>query len=621
MSEKLGARYATSNINFSNTNDQLVSKLCRSHAKASTSHLMKLERDSALSFLKQFVKNGGRKSKDEKVLNSVQLFRLFISYRETEVKKEFFKSEVVDVIHQVLLIYMEKSQDLDKQNLLADRQKGVTNYCFKLNGKTCHNPQQRIKQVEAQLPTGVTKFLETCENDLIVQVVDQVLIECCWFFTNVLIVEDSEVVSCIRKGIHQTLIKVLSSSQNVSVKLHCFWSLRNMSASNLEVAESIIKENVFDLVVNQLNLFKEANIPLIDIVCTEYSSGLQSTYENTVLKMFEQMVELVRNITSYKTGITMEVVKKLIPLVKFFTTSCKNTILLQNSCILMAMLLECFTNDALTYKGDVNSTEDDLKNTFCERKIVLGENVKVIDIFFEENLLRLPLVLLLHKHIDVVNGSLRLIGNVLLGSFEQIEKLVQMGVIKNLLELTKSPNNTIRKEACWCLSNCATTFENTLDFLLPCQVYIDSDMFKKTFNLDVVAVDAKMSAVLWMGHLFAKDRFASIRYELAWFFSNLAQTGGKRALDVIHSSRVYILFCRFLETFVEVSSKSPVLIMDISETLGNIAKDYEMSSVDLMDLKVTIARTLSLVLSWPKVPKDLSKLLKAQTLIHQKKLN
>lgn len=614
MNTVLSARYAVSNINFSNTNEDLVTKLCRSHSKASTSHLMKFERDNALSFLKQFLAKGANrnKDKDDKVLSNVQLFRLFISYRDTEVKFEFIKGEVFDVIHKVMLLYLDKSQELDKQNLLGDRQEGARNYCFKLKNKT-EKSQNMIKHVETLGKEGVTKILETCHNDLLVQMVDQILIECCWFFTNIMITDEKEIIACLKKDIHLSLIKVMRLSQNVSVKLHCFWALRNMSASSVLVVEKLLAEDIYKLTVDQLTIFKDSNVHLINIDCPDYSSGLQSSFENTILKMYEQMIELVRNVASYKVRVDLNIVKTLIPMLKFFTTNCRNTNLLQNCCMVMSILLETLSTDALSSRGD-NRSED----SFIERKVVQGENVNVIQLFFDENLVRIPLVLLLHKNMEVIAASLRLIGDILLGSSEQIKKLIQMGVLKNLFELTKSPNVAIRKDACWCLSNCATTFADTLDHMLACQVFLDVETFKKTFLLDVTPETAKMSAFIWMAHLFAKDGNASIRYEIAWFFSNLCQTSGKNGLELAVSARVHILFCRFLETFVEISQKSPVLITDIVESLGNMVKLFSLSDMDVLDIKVTLSFTLSKMMSWKIIPETFEKLIIAQNLVYEK---
>jgi hypothetical protein len=687
MADVESHRYAVSSANYCSRNEDLIKKLSSAHADISLKAMMVPQRDEALSFLKKVLKVSKKRNNVnyERVLTNVQLFRIFLSYRDTDLKSTFIKGEVATVVHDILIMFKEISKELEKRmpkrvemvgpNLSNDSganmanmnagllntgqlntgllnggkhmgehsngARGAENFCFKWSSDS-----SAIKNVETVATDGSVSTMATNADFVAVQMVDQILIECCWFFTNLFIAEESEVMILFNKGVDETIIDVLKMSPNTSVKMHCLWSLRNACASSLAARDKLMKQNILHVALVQMLLHVSCKVPLIDITCPDYSSGLQTSFENTILKMFEQIVELTRNIVSYKTGITYETAVLLKPMFKYFTTSCKNTTLLKHTFMIMSIILESISsgrkskpltkaidprnfvddifeevllsnkndsfqkesNQKVSNQKEFNTNakderqdsmesrqkEKDLKEKDPKKK----EMQKCIDLFLEENLLGIAHIMMLHKKDDLAEASLRLVGDALLGSSAQITRMIDLGVLRTLIELSKSSRLEIRKEVCWCLSNCATTFSKNLKKFLDCHVILDETTLRESFNMKPSLKVTKMNAMMWLTHLFAQDPKLPVRFELAWFFNNMIQTAGKEALDLAVQHNVHVLICRFLQAVVPISFNASQLIFELCDVLGNVSKDYPIKHIDAVDIYVTLCYTLSEVLLW-----------------------
>lgn len=58
-----------------------------------------------------------------------------------------------------------------------------------------------------------------------------------------------------------------------------------------------------------------------------------------------------------------------------------------------------------------------------------------------------------HNQQNVVSAALRAVGNIVTGDDHQTQVIIQCSVLPCLLELLSSPKDSIRKEACWTISN------------------------------------------------------------------------------------------------------------------------------------------------------------------------
>lgn len=76
-----------------------------------------------------------------------------------------------------------------------------------------------------------------------------------------------------------------------------------------------------------------------------------------------------------------------------------------------------------------------------------------IDDFLNDDLLKKLIKLLDHHTVSVVIPCLRTIGNILTGNDTQTQFVVNCGLIEGLYKIIDHPKRTVRKEACWVLSN------------------------------------------------------------------------------------------------------------------------------------------------------------------------
>ncbi len=58
-----------------------------------------------------------------------------------------------------------------------------------------------------------------------------------------------------------------------------------------------------------------------------------------------------------------------------------------------------------------------------------------------------------HPVLNVQSSALRAVGNIVTGDDQQTQLVLDAGVLPHLLSLLQSPKESIKKEACWTLSN------------------------------------------------------------------------------------------------------------------------------------------------------------------------
>lgn len=59
----------------------------------------------------------------------------------------------------------------------------------------------------------------------------------------------------------------------------------------------------------------------------------------------------------------------------------------------------------------------------------------------------------MHQHPNVVSAALRAVGNIVTGDDLQTQVVINCGALQCLHHLLSSIKETVRKEACWTLSN------------------------------------------------------------------------------------------------------------------------------------------------------------------------
>lgn len=102
----------------------------------------------------------------------------------------------------------------------------------------------------------------------------------------------------------------------------------------------------------------------------------------------------------------------------------------------------------------VENDKEDIITDICWALSYLSDGAKDrIQDLLDQRLLAKMIVLLGHQNVAVAIPSLRTIGNIVTGDDSQTQVAVEAGLIPALNEILSHPKKSVRKEACWVLSN------------------------------------------------------------------------------------------------------------------------------------------------------------------------
>lgn len=417
----------------------------------SDSNPMKLERDSSLSYLQNFLRQRDKMIKgsdklarsEEKLIGHIRFFRLFVLHKDDSFKKEFIRGDVLKTISDIMMLYDSISFELDQSDEVKQNHKDAASYSFKVSAEKKGTVQVSEKEKAAdQTTVDVRKvYVSPTETDELLRRIDQIMIECVWFFTNILISDADDMLFMLDMNVEKNILQIMQHTQNMTVFMHCVWCFRNMSASSFRCHARLLESEILENVVGCVLALKGFDISLVDIQCPESQSGLQSSFDNTIIKSYEQCSDFLLNMINPLKPTTKSLLVTLTPLLKVFLFGCKNALLLKNACTIMSMVLQNAGN-----KPEFSSSEE----------LKLVATCDMVDYLIQQNLVKVVVPLLLHKNIQVQMASLKLVGDVLFATNQQIETVISYGVLSPLYQLTCSKDDVIRKEACWALSNCAT---------------------------------------------------------------------------------------------------------------------------------------------------------------------
>eukprot|EP01017_Pseudomicrothorax_dubius_P030515 TRINITY_DN3818_c0_g1_i1.p1 TRINITY_DN3818_c0_g1~~TRINITY_DN3818_c0_g1_i1.p1 ORF type:complete len:482 (-),score=99.09 TRINITY_DN3818_c0_g1_i1:183-1628(-) len=153
-----------------------------------------------------------------------------------------------------------------------------------------------------------------------------------------------------------------------------------------------------------------------------------------------------------------------------------------------------------------------------ENPEVLGDCIWALT-YFSEAKERIPFIIeagtipklvnhLRKPQLSILIPALRVIGNILLGSQEQCEYVLENGILPYYDELIKHPNKAIQREICWSISNLVTSqkvIEELIQF---------PDIIKTLMKiLESEAID--------------------LRQEVLWTFRNIFKNGSINAIDQV----------------------------------------------------------------------------------------
>jgi len=231
--------------------------------------------------------------------------------------------------------------------------------------------------------------------------------EAAWALTNIASTDFTKQV--VYAGAVEPLVGLLTS-QSADVREQSAWCLGNVAGDCAELRDTVIRAGAVEPIL--ANVRQPESLSLL---------------RNTIWAM--------SNLCRGKPGVQIEVARQVMPVLANTVMLCSDEDTLIDACW------------AFSYLTD-------------------GENER-IDLLVEHK----PVVQALVKHLDSKSSSLiapvlRTLGNVITGTDEQTQVVMDSGILSHLLQLLQHPKKSLRKETCWLISNIAAGNRKQISMLL-----------------------------------------------------------------------------------------------------------------------------------------------------------
>ena len=250
----------------------------------------------------------------------------------------------------------------------------------------------------------------------------------------------------IQSGVVPRLVQFLRMHQYDKIQFEAAWALTNIASGNAEHTAAVIRNGAVPALVSLLNS-KSIEVREQAVWALGNIAGDSPECRNLVLKhkALEYLIPLCQpqQITS----------KQQLGLIRNATWTLSNfcrgkpqphwdyiRIALRALCSLLQVQDDEILQDscwAFSYLSDLDSSQDEVR----------------IDAIVQSGALKSLIQLLGHKNNSVKHPALRAIGNIVTGSDNHTQQVINLGALPKLLNLLESDRPSIKKEACWTISN------------------------------------------------------------------------------------------------------------------------------------------------------------------------
>eukprot|EP01133_Synstelium_polycarpum_P013299 gene13299-15631_t len=355
-------------------------------------------------------------------------------------------------------------------------------------------------------------------------------------------VEVQPPIDCvIDNGLVPRLIALLQCN-NTTVQEEAAWALTNIASGSSQHTQFLINHGI---------------VPnLISIICSPHPS------------VSDQAIWGIGNIAGDSTGMRNMVLENggLTVLLKALKKHPSTSTLLRNSAWTLSNMFrgkplppqEYFIQALPTLDELLNSTDTEVlcDSLWCLSYVSDAPNEQIQTILMRPNIVQRLIAILSNpaNTKSLINPALRSIGNFLTGDDVQTQMVLDAGALNVLKAMLSDAKTSIRKEACWCISNITSGTRDQIEMVL--QTGIFPEIIRR----------ASPSEDLY------------VRKEAIWALSN-ACCGGKRE-QIVHMVQAGLINCLFIAT-----SWEDVTVVKVAlEGLQHTVRSYETANMprDLM---------------------------------------
>uniref|UniRef100_A0A6I8SGY6 Importin subunit alpha n=1 Tax=Xenopus tropicalis TaxID=8364 RepID=A0A6I8SGY6_XENTR len=302
----------------------------------------------------------------------------------------------------------------------------------------------------------------------------------------------------IKSGILPILVKCLEADDNPSLQFEAAWALTNIASGTSAQTQAVVQSNAVPLFLRLLHSLHQN-------VCEQAVWAL-----GNIIGDGPQCRDYV---------ISLGVVK---PLLSFINPSIPITFLRNVTWVIVNL---CRNKDP----PPPMETVQEVNKNFCN----------LLYMVIDSGVVPFLVPLLSHQEVKVQTAALRAVGNIVTGTDEQTQVVLNCDVLSHFHNLLTHPKEKINKEAVWFLSNITAGNQQQV------QAVIDAGLIPMII------------------HQLAKGDFGTQK-EAAWAISNLTISGRKDQVEYLVQQNVIPPFCSLL------SVKDSQVVQVVLDGLKNI---------------------------------------------------
>lgn len=170
--------------------------------------------------------------------------------------------------------------------------------------------------------------------------------------------------------------------------------------------------------------------------------------------------------------------------------------------------------------------------------------------------------------------ALRAVGNILTGTHEQTQAVLNMGALQPLFNLVSSNKRTLRKEACWAISNIAAGTPEQIQLLLT------NEGMKVLYEI-LLGRNATNSAAQTGATNAASEANFDLKKEIAWVFANISSCCNEQQLKTMDPKIMISALCANLK--IKEAKLIALSLLGIKRVLDLYDDNNENAVADYVD--------------------------------------